>query len=49
MAAGFVFPYQSIKFDEKSMHTEKAIQLDMENEQTATDEEYIYFFTKNES
>ena len=31
------------------MDTEKAIQLEKENEQTATDEEYIYFFTKNES
>ena len=38
MTAGFVFPYQSIEFDEKSMHTEKAIQLEKENEQT-TDEE----------
>ena len=45
MAAGFVFPYQRIKYDKKSMDTEKAIQLEKENEQTATDEEYIYFFT----
>ena len=39
IAAGFVFPYQSINFDKKSMDTKKSIQLEKENEETAMDEE----------